>query len=221
MTIEACSFADNLPIVAAQLIGFGLSGLTYKILVRPTAMVWPYTLVVISLFETLHGSAKEHVAETKDRLRFFTRAFSSIFAWQWLPSVIWPGLSSVAVLCLMNNRSWILTTLGSGYEGFGMFDFSLDWSVVGGTGALYTPWPAAVCFYVGLVVNMWFITPMLYFSNWWDAQTFDSPMGKPPDQPSRFKPATDQRVPTSQPHIFTTRPTAGSTSSNCSTLTSR
>ncbi len=139
-------------------------------------MVWPYTLVVISLFETLHGSTKEHVQDAKDRMRAFSLTFTSIFSWQFLPSLIFPGLSSIALLCLIDNRNWVLTTLGSGFDGFGMFDLSLDWSVIGGTGAMYTPWPAACAFYVGLVVNMWIITPLLYFSNWWNALDFSGPM---------------------------------------------
>lgn len=30
--------------------------------------------------------------------------------------------------------------LGSGYSGYGMANLSLDWSVIGSAGGLYTPW---------------------------------------------------------------------------------
>lgn len=123
---------------STQLIGFGLSGLTYAILVRPTVMVWPAQLVTVALYETLHGGSKDQIRQAKDRLRFFLKSFAGIFTWQFFPTVIAPTLSSIALLCIINNRSSIMRVLGSGYDGFGMFDFSLDWAVVGGTGGTQT-----------------------------------------------------------------------------------
>ena len=73
-------------LLATQLLGFGLSGLVYNLLVRPSKMVWPSTLVPISLFNTLHGTEKNKQALTSLRLRFFKIAFLGIFAWQFLPS---------------------------------------------------------------------------------------------------------------------------------------
>ena len=70
-------------ILSTQLLGFGLSGMVYSLLVRPSKMVWPATLVPISLFNTLHGDSS---ALTWSRLRFFRLAFLAIFAWQFFPS---------------------------------------------------------------------------------------------------------------------------------------
>lgn len=53
---------------------------------------------------------------------------------------------------------------------------SLDWSVIGGTGALYTPFFAQASYFLGLAVNMWIIQPLLYFNNFWQAKSFDSPL---------------------------------------------
>lgn len=86
-------------------------------------MLWPSQLVTVSLYQTLHGKDEEDVKETKQRMRFFSTTFTSIFAWQFIPSVIFPTLTSIAVLCLVNNQSHILRTLGSGYNGFGILDF--------------------------------------------------------------------------------------------------
>ncbi|GAA5918161.1 hypothetical protein JCM8208_006843, partial [Rhodotorula glutinis] len=174
-------FGGLLLLLSTQLIGFGLSGLTYKLLVRPTVMVWPSQLVTVALYETLHGGAKELQQQTRDRMRFFLIAFVAIFVWQFLPAVAFPTLTSIATLCLIDNRSWmsphILRTLGSGYDGFGFLNFSLDWSVIGGTGALYTPFFAQTSYFAGLALNLWVIFPILYFGfNLWDAQSFDSPL---------------------------------------------
>lgn len=88
------------------------------------------------------GCASSHSRElfaphaTRLHLTRTLYSFLGIFSWQFLPAVIFPTLTSIAVLCLMNNKSLIMRTLGSGYDGFGLLDLSLDWSVVGGTGAL-------------------------------------------------------------------------------------
>ncbi|GAA5821476.1 hypothetical protein JCM10212_002122 [Sporobolomyces blumeae] len=163
-------------LLTTQLIGFGLSGLTYRLLVRPTAMLWPSQLVTVSLYSTLHGTDDEHARETADRVSFFSWAFASIATWQFVPSVVFPTMTSVAVLCLVDNRNSILTTLGSGYDGFGILDLSFDWSVIGGTGALYTPWFAQMSYFAGLATNLWIVQPVLYFSNFWNARSFDSPV---------------------------------------------
>jgi hypothetical protein len=70
-------------LLSTQMLGFGLSGLMYNLLVRPSKMVWPACLVPISLFNTLHG--KESTI-TWQRLRFFRLAFLAIFMWQFVPS---------------------------------------------------------------------------------------------------------------------------------------
>lgn len=70
-------------VLSTQMLGFGLSGLVYNLLVRPSKMVWPSTLVPISLFNTLHG---QESTITWQRLRFFRLAFLAIFAWQFMPS---------------------------------------------------------------------------------------------------------------------------------------
>ena len=65
--------------------GFGLSGLVYDVLVRPTAMLWPSTLVIYTLLDTLHHSKEAlrdgRVSLTAQRLRFFSIAFLGMFAW--------------------------------------------------------------------------------------------------------------------------------------------
>ncbi|GAA5981396.1 hypothetical protein JCM11641_005307 [Rhodosporidiobolus odoratus] len=163
-------------LLSTQLIGFGLSGLTYRLLVRPTVMIWPSQLVTVALYETLHGGDNREQKKTKDRMRFFSSSFLGIFSWQFLPAVIFPTLTSIAVLCIINNQNWVMRILGSGYDGFGFLCGSLDWSVIGGTGALYTPFFAQASYFAGMAFNLWIVTPALYFANFWQAQSYDSPL---------------------------------------------
>ncbi|KAI5475497.1 hypothetical protein MNV49_001311 [Pseudohyphozyma bogoriensis] len=173
---ELGAIGGLLLLLSTQLIGFGFAGLTYRLLVRPSSMLWPSTLVYVTLYETLHGGAKENVKETRDRMRYFSLSFLGIFSWQFLPAVVFPTLTSIAVLCLLDNNNIVMRTLGSGFDGFGLLDFSLDWSVIGGTGALYTPFFAQSCYLLGLAFNMWIVMPFLYFTNFWNARSYDSPL---------------------------------------------
>ena len=45
--------------LGTQLTGFGLAGLCRRFLIRPASMVWPQTLVVCALVNTLHGKDEE------------------------------------------------------------------------------------------------------------------------------------------------------------------
>ncbi|WFC95207.1 hypothetical protein MBRA1_001854 [Malassezia brasiliensis] len=62
--------------------------------------------------------------------------------------------------------------LSSGYRGFGILNFSFDWNVVGSSGPLFQPWWAALNFYAGIMGMMYVVMPLLYFFNFWEAQSF-------------------------------------------------
>lgn len=162
-------------LLSTQCLGFGMAGLVHNLLIKAPSMIFPSTLVTTSLFHTLH--AQESV-ESKRRLRFFIMAFLVVFAYQFGPALMAPTLSSVALLCMFDNRSSILRILGSGYKGLGFLNVSLDWTAVGATGPLFQPWWAAVNYYTGFAGMMWLVMPILYWGvNLWDAQSFPSVLG--------------------------------------------
>ncbi|KAL7415982.1 OPT oligopeptide transporter protein-domain-containing protein [Mrakia frigida] len=161
-------------LLTTQLIGFSLSGMLQDLLVKPAAMYWPSSLVVVTLYHVLHSSS----ALTATRLRFFLIAFSLCFIYQFLPGFIFPTLTSLPVLCLISNPTpEFLATIGSGYEGLGFLDFSFDWGAVGSSGLLYTPWWALKNYFAGLILMVWVITPLMYFGDFWDARSFPSAVG--------------------------------------------
>lgn len=155
-------------LITTQVLGFGLAGLVHDILVRPPAMIYPSSLVTVSLFNTLHG---QDSALSTSRMRFFATCFTAVLLYQFLPTVIWPTLSSIAILCLV-YPSRITRVLGSGYHGFGIGNFSLDWNVLGASGPLFQPWWAALNFFSGIVGMMYVVMPMLYALNFWDIQRY-------------------------------------------------
>ncbi|OAV87642.1 OPT family small oligopeptide transporter [Puccinia triticina 1-1 BBBD Race 1] len=168
-------FGALLLILSTQLLGFGLSGLTYSILIRPTAMVWPSSLVVVTLYNTLHAvgdGTQESRDFTKARMRFFTMIFIMIFVYQFLPSVLAPTLTSISIICIINNRSTFMRVLGSAYTGAGLLTVSLDWTVIGSVGSLFTPFFASFNYFGGMACSMWIFVPLMWYFDIWKNRSF-------------------------------------------------
>ena len=137
-----------------------------NLLVTPPAMYWPATLVTVQLFTTLYSTTSSTLSRaaqilTRQRLRVFMLVFLATFLYQFLPLLLFPTLTSVSVLCLVNNRSWWMRSLGSGYTGLGIANLSFDWSSIGTSGPLYTPYWALANYFGGLVGICWIVS--LYF----------------------------------------------------------
>ncbi|ORX39348.1 OPT oligopeptide transporter protein-domain-containing protein [Kockovaella imperatae] len=168
-------------LLTTQCIGFGLAGMLQTILVYPPAMYWPSILVVVQLFTTLYSSTSSALSRaaqlaTRDRLKVFTFVFLITFIYQYLPFFLFPTLTSISVLCLIDNDSWWMRVLGSGYKGLGMLDFSFDWSTIGSSGPLFTPYWALGNFFGGLIGMCWIVTPLLFLFNFWDARRYPEPV---------------------------------------------
>ncbi|KAI8356384.1 OPT oligopeptide transporter protein-domain-containing protein [Mortierella sp. GBAus27b] len=165
---------DNLTglglVVSSQCIGFSMAWFLFDFVIKPSAMIWPSTLVNVSLYNTLH----EHKVLTRwfTRMQLFWCAFFAIFLYQWLPRMFMPVLSSMALLCWIQPSNNILRKLGSGHTGLGIGCISLDWSIISGVGPLYTPWWAQCNFFFGLIAVLWVVTPVMYFSNYWSAMSY-------------------------------------------------
>ncbi|KAG0151823.1 hypothetical protein CROQUDRAFT_56718 [Cronartium quercuum f. sp. fusiforme G11] len=166
-------------VLSTQLLGFGLAGLTYSLLVRPTNMVWPSSLAIMSLYNTLHakssGTARRKLAQEDDmmskKFRFFLIVFLAVTIYQFIPTVLAPTISNIAILCLINNQSQFMRVLGSAYNGVGLLNLSFDWAVLTVTG-LQTPFYSSCNFFVGLIWSMWLVVPCLWYFNFWNYQSF-------------------------------------------------
>jgi len=168
-------FGALLLILSTQLLGFGLSGLTYSILIRPTRMIWPSALVVVTLYNTLHAvgdDTQESRDFNKARMKFFTTVFLLIFVYQFLPSVLAPTLTSISIICIINNRSTFMRVLGSAYTGAGLLTVSLDWTVIGSVGSLFTPFFASFNFFAGMALSMWIVVPLMWYCDFWNNRSF-------------------------------------------------
>ena len=109
---------------------------------------------------------------TQKSLKFFCYIALAAFCWEWFPTLIFPMLGSLPLICYMGHGSWIAYILGSGYYGFGLLDISLDWNYVSFFSPLYTPLWANANVYLGAMGLCWFIYPIMYFTNALNALNF-------------------------------------------------
>jgi len=155
-------------IFSSQLIGYGFAGLLRKTLVYPKAMLYPGSLPISTLFQTLHRDKKE----TKLRLKFFYMTAAGIFCWEWFPEYIMPILVGINVFCLAKRDSLKFTNLfggAGGNEGLGVFGICFDWQYISSS-CLYMPPLTLLTGFIGYVLCVALFMG-LYYSNTLRAQS--------------------------------------------------
>ncbi|KAH0163161.1 OPT superfamily oligopeptide transporter, partial [Aureobasidium melanogenum] len=100
-------------VLSSQLLGFGVAGMLRDILVYPSKMLWPMTLPVTTLLQTIHKDK----AETKHRMRIWYIVFFAIFFWEILPEYMFTVLTGVSIFCLADQHNLIFTNLFGGASG--------------------------------------------------------------------------------------------------------
>ncbi|KAJ2388807.1 hypothetical protein GGI05_003680, partial [Coemansia sp. RSA 2603] len=156
--------------MSSLMLGYSYSGLVREILVYPAAMIWPSSLVSVTLFRTFHD--KDTVIWRVSRTKFFWIVFACSFVWYILPGYLMPLLSFIPILCLLSPQNIYANQIGDAFNGLGILNFTLDWSVI--SSAFYgspvaTPWPMACNMFFGFVIVMWIAVPAGYYSNIWDS----------------------------------------------------
>ncbi|KAL2912173.1 OPT superfamily [Polyrhizophydium stewartii] len=168
-------------ILTTQMIGYGLSGMTRRFLVRPRAMYWPGVLPVVAMFVSFHtDSETEEVKKVGglSRYSFFWLATFCAFVWQWIPSFFANTVASISVLCFFTSASKVVRMLGSSSPnlgGMGILSFNLDWTNASFWGPLSTPWWVSVNIFIANVVCVWIITPIMFYKNQYGNPTLKSP----------------------------------------------
>ncbi|KAJ5131603.1 OPT superfamily oligopeptide transporter [Penicillium atrosanguineum] len=155
---------------SSQLIGYGIAGLR-DVIVRPTKMLWPMTLPIRSLLESLHKDKKE----SQSRLKIFYVVFTMLFFWTIFPEYIFPVLEGVSIFCLANQNSLVFTNLFGGAsrnEGLGFLSFCFDWNYVSPTGSpLWYPLYALTNTFVGYLRCIILFLDV-YYANIFNSQNF-------------------------------------------------
>ncbi|KAG0320947.1 hypothetical protein BGZ99_004230 [Dissophora globulifera] len=173
-------------VITTQFVGYGFAGALRRFLVRPASMVWPINLVNVTLFHTLHrrnsangalrigDDGQESTSWSISRNKFFFVVSAISFTYFWFPGYIFPLLTSISWLCWINKDSLLLAQLGSGLKGIGYLSFTLDWSSMSAwlPSPLAIPWWAQANMLAGFLFFVWFLVPIVYYTNGYDAKVF-------------------------------------------------
>ncbi|KAJ5772026.1 Oligopeptide transporter OPT superfamily [Penicillium odoratum] len=154
-------------IISTQVLGYAFAGLTRRFLVRPSAMIWPGTLMSTAMFSTMHKTAnKKANGWSISRYKFFILVWGGAFLWYFVPGLLMPALSYFNVITWFFPKNVVVSNLFGVASGLGMFPVTFDWAQIAYIGSpLLTPWWAAANIVTGLVVVIWIIAPILYFKN--------------------------------------------------------
>jgi OPT family oligopeptide transporter len=154
--------------LSSQILGYTFAGLTRRFLVRPSGMIWPGTLMSAAMFTTLHKEEnKEANGWRISRWKFFYAVWLGAFLFYFLPGLLMPALSYFNVVTWFAPDNVVVANLFGVVSGLGLFPMTFDWAQVAYIGSpLLTPFWAAMNVVGGLVIVMWVIAPIAYYSNW-------------------------------------------------------
>ncbi|RAH47085.1 OPT family oligopeptide transporter [Aspergillus brunneoviolaceus CBS 621.78] len=158
-------------VLSSQLIGFGIAGLLRDVIVRPVKMIWPMTLPITTLLESIHKDKQE----AKAKLKIFYIFFGALFVWTIIPEYIFPVLEGVSIFCLASQHNLVFTNLfggASGNEGLGFLSLCFDWNYIASLGSpLWVPLyylTNNLIGYIGCIV----LFMGVYYGNIWRSQDF-------------------------------------------------
>ncbi|KAF2086738.1 OPT superfamily oligopeptide transporter [Saccharata proteae CBS 121410] len=153
--------------ISTQVLGYALAGLTRRFLVRPSGMIWPGTLISTSMFSTLHNQSNAPADGWNiSRMKFFLYVFLGSAAFYFLPGLLFPALSYFSVITWFAPKNVVVANLFGIASGLGLFPLTFDWSQIAYIGSpLVVPFWAALNIVGGLVVVMWIMAPIMYYTN--------------------------------------------------------
>ncbi|CAN8102870.1 unnamed protein product [Discula destructiva] len=154
--------------LSTQILGYAFAGLTRRFLVRPSGMIWPSTLMSAAMFTTLHKEENKPADGWRiSRWKFFYIVWTVAFLFYFLPGLLMPALSYFNVITWFAPDNVVVANLFGVSSGLGLFPVTFDWAQIAYIGSpLLTPFWAAMNVVGGLVIIMWIIAPIAYYSNW-------------------------------------------------------
>ncbi|KAJ7489558.1 small oligopeptide transporter, partial [Mycena latifolia] len=168
---ESFSFPCTL-VISSQCIGFSIGGITRRFLVTPPSMIWPNTLVSCALFNTLHSQNYAGVGKHPgmSRERFWLIAFLGTTTWYFIPGYLFQALRWA---CWIAPNNVIVNQLFGYRSGLGLSVVTFDWNQIAYIGSPYVSpmvgWAEANVI-ISFTFFYWFLVPVLYYSNVWNAQ---------------------------------------------------
>ncbi|ORY40178.1 OPT superfamily oligopeptide transporter [Rhizoclosmatium globosum] len=165
-------------VLVTQFLGYGMSGLTRRFLVKPTAMWWPGIMATVAIMTSFH---KVETGEATGNRYTWSR-----FKVFWIASQ--PFLQTVSILCVFtgNGRQGdVVPQTGGGIRsnpagiptafnyiaasttnGVGLLGLTFDWTYVTSTYVTSPLWAVSV-FIGGSIFFQWILTPIFFALDIW------------------------------------------------------
>lgn len=108
------------------------------------------------------------------RLQFFIVVLVSSFAYYIVPGYFFPSISALSFVCWIWKNSVTAQQIGSGFSGFGIGSFGLDWTTVSGFLGSPLANPAFSIFntMAGFVLVVYVLVPIAYYTNAYNAKRY-------------------------------------------------
>ncbi|KAJ7658962.1 OPT oligopeptide transporter protein-domain-containing protein [Mycena rosella] len=174
-------------VVSSQCIGFSIGGITRRFLVSPPSMIWPNTLVSCALFNTLHSQNYAGVGKHPGmpRERFWLIAFLGTATWYFVPGYLFQALSYFSWACWIAPDNIVsLSRLFRYRSGLGFSVLTFDWNQIAYIG-VRSRWAEANIM-ISFTFFYWFLVPVLYYSNTWNAQYLPMSSGNAFDNTGKY-----------------------------------
>ncbi|KIY66395.1 OPT superfamily oligopeptide transporter [Cylindrobasidium torrendii FP15055 ss-10] len=156
-------------LLASQLVGYAFAGLLQEALVYPSMAFWPTVIMPANMFQALHFDGGLGSKRTK----MFWIVFGAIFCWEIFPQWIFPWLTGMSIVCLIDHSHATLRNVfggASNNEGMGILALCLDWNLIGST-SLYIPLWTQLNEDIGICLT-YVLMSAIYYGNVWNAKTF-------------------------------------------------
>ncbi|KAJ3322049.1 hypothetical protein HDV06_003650 [Boothiomyces sp. JEL0866] len=171
-------------LLSLQSLGVAIAGFFTKFLVMPAELWYPENLVPINFINTFHSVHDRKISNL--RMKAFIAVFGVGIVYEFFPHLIAPLLQSVSILCLAyGGASGNLNPVKIGnhfkfnpiaqfgsISGGGILSLAFDWTPISSLQPLVTPIWSQLNVLLANYLFSWVITPILFYTNFRNAQNF-------------------------------------------------
>jgi len=162
--------------VSTQSIGYGIAGMMRKFLVYPASMIWPGTLVVVTLMNAMYERNEQNdptvIGGNMPRYRWFGLVTICASAYYFIPGFLAQFLSVFAWVTWIAPDNVVVNQLFGGVTGLSLLPMTFDWTQVAGFvgSPLIPPWHAIANTLIGVVTFFLILCSVLHYTGVWYAQ---------------------------------------------------
>ncbi|KAI1821360.1 OPT oligopeptide transporter protein-domain-containing protein [Xylaria intraflava] len=175
-------------VLSTQSLGYGIAGIMRRFLVYPASMIWPGTLVAITLMNATHetNNVKDPtvIGGSMSRYKWFGLVTIASCLYYFIPGFFAQFLSVTAVATWLAPQNAVVNQMFGGVTGLSLIPITFDWTQVAGYigSPLIPPWNAIANTLIGVVVFFLIFASFFHYTGAWyshflpmsDALTYDN-----------------------------------------------